>query len=477
MTVAATTRFTASDQRRFSSLSGDRNPVHLDPLVARRVAAGEPIVHGVHLLLRMLERRGRRTASAVAIEATFLRPAFIDEPIAIVASAAGDVLTAHAAGDVLLAQAAVRPADAPASPRTSTVVHGRAAKPRAQPTVRSLADIDGAHGVLTIPRSAALGRAFPSVARAFGADVVAAVAAVSPLVGMECPGRDSLLSALRLRLTPGARIEQLAWRVSRVDRRFGFVRIDVSSDGVSGSVDAFLRPPPVERPTIAAAAGCVGRHEFAGQRALIVGGSRGLGAATALLIAAGGGAPIVTYAAGAAEATALRREIRDAGGSLDVLRLDVNAAAAPTIVARAAARHDISHLYYFASPRIFARRQAVFDEALFERFTRIYVGAFSRVCTAACRDGRELDVFYPSTVAIADVPAELTEYAAAKAAGESVCVFLERSIDGLHVLVSRLPRVTTDQTASIVPAAAAAPIEVMLPIVRDMQRRRAGRSR
>ena len=37
---------------------------------------------------------------------------------------------------------------------------------------------------------------------------------------------------------------------------------------------------------------------FAGQTALIVGGSRGLGEVTAKLIAAGGGTPIITYQAG-----------------------------------------------------------------------------------------------------------------------------------------------------------------------------------
>jgi acyl dehydratase len=46
----ATLRFTPADQRAFARWSGDFNPVHLDPVAARLVAAGEPIVHGAHLL-------------------------------------------------------------------------------------------------------------------------------------------------------------------------------------------------------------------------------------------------------------------------------------------------------------------------------------------------------------------------------------------------------------------------------------------
>ena len=428
-------------------------------------------MHGMHLLLRMLEHAGRRRSrSAVTVDATFRHPAFLGETIEIDANAEG--LVARAGADLTLVQVAIAPADAAESAlEDSPAARNRATKIPPRPVVRTAGDIDGAHGVLVLPPPRPLARAFPAVARTLGPDAPAALAAISALVGMECPGRDSLLSAVRLRLTPGATVRELAWRVARVDRRFGLVRLAVSGAGIGGTVDAFLRPRPAPPPTMADAAARVDAREFTGQRALIVGGSRGLGAATALLIAAGGGAPVVTYASGAADAKALRRDIRSGGRAVDTLRLDVNAADAPARVARAVVRHRITHVYYFASPRIFVRRRAPFDETVFDRFAAVYVRAFARLCAAACRAGRRIDVFYPSTVAVANAPAELTEYAAAKAAGETVCAALEPACDGLHVLVSRLPRVATDQTASIVPASAAAPIDVMLPIARDMQRR------
>ena len=39
--------FTQDDQLRFAELSGDWNPVHVDPVAARRTPYGQ-IVHGVH---------------------------------------------------------------------------------------------------------------------------------------------------------------------------------------------------------------------------------------------------------------------------------------------------------------------------------------------------------------------------------------------------------------------------------------------
>jgi acyl dehydratase len=81
----ATLRFTPADQRAFARLSGDFNPVHQDPVAARRTIAGEPIVHGVHLLLRALEGHfeSGRPVSTLAISARFEHPAPIGDAITV----------------------------------------------------------------------------------------------------------------------------------------------------------------------------------------------------------------------------------------------------------------------------------------------------------------------------------------------------------------------------------------------------------
>ena len=117
------------------------------------------------------------------------------------------------------------------------------------------------------------------------------------------------------------------------------------------------------------------------------------------------------------------------------------------------------------------RRREPFDDKLFERFAAFYVGGFARVCELLGPAVRAVDIFYPSSTAIEEAAAELPEYVAAKSAGESLCRLLERQTRGLRILVRRLPRVATDQTASVVAARARDPYDVMLPIVREMQQR------
>jgi hypothetical protein len=330
--------------------------------------------------------------------------------------------------------------------------------------VRTLDDIAGAQGAFAFSGSSEMRRSFPYATRALGIDVVAAIAAISRLVGMECPGRDSLLSAVHLDIAAQARASHLTWRVARIDARFGLVRLEVDCGCVRGRVDAFLQRR-ASAPAIDAVLSSVAPEEFAGQRALIIGGSRGLGAAAALLVAFGGGLPLVTFASGGAETAVLRREAWRARRRIEALRFDIVNDPIERL-ARAAERFGATHLYYFATPRIFARRREPFDRALFERFARFYVTGFAQACAAAWSGA--LDAFYPSSTALDEQPRELMEYTAAKAAGEVLSGMLPAAMPGLRVLVRRLPRVATDQTASIVAAAALDPVAAMLPIVRQM---------
>ena len=43
--------FTSDDQLAFAKLSGDYNPLHMDPILARRLLFGRQVVHGLHVLL------------------------------------------------------------------------------------------------------------------------------------------------------------------------------------------------------------------------------------------------------------------------------------------------------------------------------------------------------------------------------------------------------------------------------------------
>ena len=70
--MIASRAFTTMDQSLFARWSGDFNPLHMDPLAARRTQAGAPAIHGK---LRCRMHGGRNTGPCTARGPALLRAA------------------------------------------------------------------------------------------------------------------------------------------------------------------------------------------------------------------------------------------------------------------------------------------------------------------------------------------------------------------------------------------------------------------
>ena len=474
-TLASKT-FNADDQTLFARLSGDFNPIHMDPLAARRTQAGTPVVHGMHVVLWALDRIVESGAAAEGIsgvKAQFAKfiPVGATVSLKVARRESGPMRAEiHLGGltTILLSLTlgapakgiARAPADAPAVgiPDRPAVLN----RPEEAAGLSGVLDISGPAG--------SVASRFPHAVAALGTERVAAIVVLSALVGMVCPGLHSIFAAIALDITEAEdSARRLCFGVSGTDERFRMIRMTVVGAGVSGSVQAFLRWPPVQQASMAAISGRVTPGEFEGATALIVGASRGLGALTAKVVAAGGGRVIATYARGREDAVQLAGEINAHAGreACEIIPYDVRGAPDPRLQTRA---EDVSHLYYFASTPIARQKDGVFAPALFDEFVEVYVKGFYDCCRfVGERASRSVTAFYPSTVFVAKVQPGMVEYSMAKAAAEILCEGMNRSAGRVRVVVERLPRLLTDQTATVPPVAAGDPLEVMLPVIRRVQ--------
>lgn len=465
-TIAAR-RFTSSDQTWFARISGDANPIHVDPIAARRTLAGEPVVHGVHALLWAVDavaRHLRPSAPVRFVRAEFERFIFLEQPAGVtVSECSDDVIRAHVScGGVRCIRIEAR-----FQPQMDRIRIGETAliQPPERPAVLSSTDVERCSGRLQPRSGPELGEAFPYAASNIGPSAVETLAQISALVGMVCPGLHSLLTGLKLDIIGDAAAGPgLSYVVRKAATRYRLAELAISSRDLCGTVNVALRPAPVEPPGMDAFRSLVREREFAGVDALVVGGSRGMGAATAKAIVAGGGNVTLTYHAGLDDAMRIANEL---GARCRVVRYDARRAAAPQLEALSA---GVNQLFYFATPKIFRQRDAACDRARLEEFRSVYVRGFEDACmTVLARTQGTIAVCYPSSEALEHPTRDTQEYCIAKREGEELCARLGSAEPRLRILTRRFPRVATDQTATLLPSRSADPIQEVVWVLRRMR--------
>lgn len=449
--------FTLEDQKAFAKLSGDYNPLHVDGLAARRYMFGQPVVHGIHAVLWALDNwlaEYTKPLEVRSIKAKFCRPIPLGEEVHyfLKSEEPDHVEIELRCGGSVSTQIYIGKQSADLSSLVSSSAPNsfvRGFPERHTPRDMSASEIETDSGVLELyvdPASAfAL---FPHLTSKSRPLQIAVMLATTRLVGMRCPGLWSLFSELDL-VTIGARDgSQMRYDVTRLDRRFGMVLLNVTAPGITGKIKAFIRPTPQNQATFLELKEHTNTSEFVGQRALIIGGSRGLGEVTTKLLTAGGASVKLTFFQGSDDARRIVDEIVSNGGDAHCFHFDV---LNPTEYHPSSLGDWVpTHLYYFATPFIFSGIKGVFESERFRKFCDYYVIGF--VKTVDCLGGRGLQhIFYPSSSAIDELPLDLGEYASAKAAGEMLCAFLVRSGRKYAIYRPRLPRMATDQTVSLFP--------------------------
>jgi hypothetical protein len=461
--------FTIEDQRLFASLSGDRNPMHVDPLYARRLLLGKTVVHGIHSLLWGLDLAlaNRPPLEIHSIEAKFMKPIGIDTTVRANWTWQDDDLKLDIYSEhelIVFTKASFR----------ANTSNGRKPHPELPPVEecnklsRHAMEMDLSEE-LPLYLYPSLGKQlFPQLVSTLPADQIAGMLLSSKIVGMRCPGLHSIFSGLKLyKPESSVSTEHASFSLQGFDDRFSFATISLNTPALVGTLTTFHRPKPVVQPSYDFMKSLVKNNEFSHINGLVIGGSRGIGEVTAKLLAAGGANVRLTYFMGEKDAATLANEISKGGGECTHHALDINTPSSgmKSILADGWQPSDI---YYYPTPSIFKGRKGYFSSRLYESFSRYYVTNFVSLLDIIGFDQTPLRVLYPSTVAVEELQPNMAEYASAKAAGENICANLSAQFDGLNITTPRFPRLNTDQTASLYPVKNKEPTPIILDILRQM---------
>lgn len=447
--------FSLDDQIDFAKLSGDYNPIHVDPIKARRTRFGYPVVHGIHVLLWALE-------TLVASKLSFLKlvslRAYFNQSIGM-----GEIVQLFIKSeDETCAEIQLLSKNKQVARILVSYLPWGTEKylsiPDSNPEPQECLDLSSeqlsnAVGSLDLClKKSETTQRFPNLMRVFPLSQLAELMALTRLVGMECPGLHSIFSGLNIHFTYPCEGEPcLNYKVLSYDSRISLLTQNVQAPGMTGTLRAFVRPSPQNQKSYLELSKLVKKGEFSDQTALIIGGSRGLGEVTGKLLAAGGARVVISYNLGCEEANSIVKEIIQEGGDAVCIALD-------TLCPISLRKEDFerggtpTHLYYYATPQIFQGQKNSFSSSLFQEFCDYYVSGFFNTFQAAKDLGDGLQgIFYPSTLAIDELPNDMAEYASAKSAGETLCALLRKRYKNMKFFSPRLPRTATDQTNSILP--------------------------
>lgn len=443
----------------FARLSGDANPLHVDPVVARRSVYGRCVIHGVHVLLRALEGRppivGRQ--SIVELRARFLRPAFHGALLSAEYAGSGELKVLDESGATLVSATILEePASTP-EVAVAGAAYGRGAAAPLKPADAQTYSVTEPLRLDPVLAAGLFPRLFESARHVQLAELLAA----TRVVGMQCPGLYSTLTGIQLRRSPGRDAATAGLRTINVHAHTGRLKLALEGPTLSGQIEAFFRPREVEQPSWAAVKAAVGPADMNGHQALVIGGSRGLGELAAKICAARGARVVITFKSGEADARRVCAEIAAGGGACEAVALDAAASAEKWALPAGFVPTDA---LFFATPHI-GSRGATFETARFEEFCAVYVGGLVAVVDLAARLGsKSLDVFNPST-AFLDTGEGAPEYVAAKAAGEVVARWLSTR-PGVRVHSFRLPPLATDETATFLATARTPALPALLQALR-----------
>jgi NAD(P)-dependent dehydrogenase (short-subunit alcohol dehydrogenase family) len=291
-----TVRFAQGDLELFRDASGDRNPLHLSPEYASKTAYGQQVVFGALGAIACLGALQRRAGSEIKkLTADFHRPMFLGVNYGIrVSEQGGSQIARLQDGTVPVLTLALQYGELSASSAysgRSGQVDRTEAREYSFPELTPGTEVSGrwaAHSEKLVELC--------SRWNVHGADKPAAEALLwsSYAVGMELPGKSALFfrAAIEFERSP-IDDEPVAYTLTVKAANKAISQIKVDADLVRGAqpyahgqLVAFVRPemPPVDFSAITS----VDRKPFAGKVAVVVGASRGLGAAIAACLAAGG---------------------------------------------------------------------------------------------------------------------------------------------------------------------------------------------
>jgi NAD(P)-dependent dehydrogenase (short-subunit alcohol dehydrogenase family) len=469
--------FDRADLDLFGAASGDFNPLHLSDGYARRTPYGERVVPGVLGAMAALASGAERPELGLSnVNMTFRHPLFVGVDYRVetddqinergrfrIFDGQRQMLTAALTFDRALAH------------RSLPLVSG--APSRTEAVDRSLEEtfdgleIRGSY-IPSVPDLARLIDRWQVADKGVAGEAWVALLWCSYLVGMELPGRRALFWSLDMQIHPQHASSRLPFgycaRVVRSNVQLEYADIEAQLSTAEGPVAtaklrAFVRRDSPASDPAALELLLPRSQRLCGKIAVVIGGSRGLGAAIVQALAMQGCTVLATYRESVADAERVKRSVDHFLGTVEMIGGDAadEAWCRGVLCPLVASRGGLDILVCNASPSIRALSLSL-DEV--RRFRAFASTSLDLVCvpmaalleTLSRRSGCCVSI---SSSFVRSLPADWPHYVAAKSAAEGLVSWAAANFNSVRFVIARPPRLLTDHMNTPAGRQGAVPVE------------------
>lgn len=437
-------KFDYNDQKNFALLSGDFNPIHLNRIKARKYFTGQIIVHGINVFLYLLEILVEKNFYFLAnYKIKFKKYIKVDEHFYIYWDNKKKYITAQNKNNEVLCE--VRCTERGFFSNNYLVKKENDIWNSIP--LNLVSDYEINNNTFSCIHSGKKTHAkflYPNLTKLLGANIVFEIAGLSAIIGMRYPGLRSIFLGLNLSFLEKKGNKKKVQLTN--ETRFGLVRLQYKGINIQSNLEACFRPQETKLKSYLDLKAKVNHNiDMQNIKVLIVGGSRGIGAVTAIILSIYNCDVTITYYKCKEEAYFIKNEIERNGRSIKIFQLDITKKSSLEKVS-----NIYNQVYYFATPKILKNSSPHFDEKLYYLFHSFYVEGLKNILKK-CYSKNLLYFMYPSTDFISSNEKGFKEYIKAKLEGEKVCEKFNGLMKGLKINKPRIPQVLTDQTQSLIP--------------------------
>lgn len=440
------------DQISFSNLSQDFNPMHSDEVHARRLMYGEPVAHGINVMILAIQLWSEELNFSFLIKSLkcrFIRPVYLKQKIGFKIKTNESVIKISILQNEVL-KLKIRLETQEGKSKFLPHVNNNDISIEA-PENKKLDELKRFSKTIeySINKNLAEEVYDKTFIKKIGLGQLAELISYSKIVGMHAPGMNSIFSELNIKSNISNPRKNIEFSVFNIDERFNIINVKSNGPNFSANISAFYRPEMVNQANIESIKYTISPNEFINQRSIVIGGSRGLGEFTAKCLGYGNSELLITYSNGKDDAKKVLSSIKKYNKKVTTRRLDVCNLSRKDL--KDLIKFEPTHIYYYPTPFIFRGIKGKFSKDLYREFKIFYVDAFKIIVNAMTDKNpkSKISFLYPSSVAIDEEPDDMLEYTLAKKNGENLCNLLEKSKDNIKIYKPRLPRMKTDQTVSL----------------------------